>query len=1155
MYEEFLKLFLLKANIDAKYLNIITSNDSIIIYNDINNIINNQENDIELEENINIRNYKILGESSVYKFLFWIKQQNLLDNVEVAKTLRTILNIKNEDINIILLNLFCFIGITEYTLKIHFSAGVAYGIIFKILLYIFKDKEHKIDVENIVFVNDIVDVVSLPDISIDTYDKITKYVKIMNENLGDYKENKNKIIAHHQLYNDNLFDDGTKFPIKFNNYEWIFTDDYIECNKLIKKPKINYRKSLTINNIDLQFLKSALQKYIRRNMTQKAMWCGLEWGLLRCDKEAAESSVKSVITNLRNRLRIIYVEDTGIANLDLLEYINDRVNVINYEKNPLGIDMDKNIVNIISNLSQSYHTRICSYVNSIYKIYKNRNFYKTQNQYISSFPYVKSVYEYIHKNNNISLEQNLYLTLKNKNVVCFYYAQELNFHEKEKGEFGKNNRVFPIIRKVFRENKLDLKYVDISEKWYNEIKNSEAFLMYFLPMLIICFPVKNNGRLNKFVDYTPEWKNIIMNNINNLPIEFEQYTKDMHTKEGNTLGYTKTNLKGVKHFIYQGAYVNDEYIPNDEYLELKNYYEFTKLLSVNDVDNVYLQNKDKSDIIETEEIKMSSKDLNWFFNSKNIKGENIDFNKLKLTKESKYSITPFGEANFITNKIIRFFNSKDIIVTDATANIGGNSIDFYNNGIKHIISVEIDPTTCTFLKNNLQVYGYKIDDVYCSDYLDLYKNLIQDCVFFDPPWGGPDYIKKDKLDLFLGELNVVDIIKNLFNMGKTKLVVLKAPINYNLENLENIFISSIYNIEKENIFRGKKHSYDVFFISKNNSITDEKVEEKIIVKKKVIIDDDSEDEEKEEKIIIKKKKVILDDSEDDEEEKVKNENDFFEYITRAQITTGSSKLDSYFARLKNNYKNFEKNEIVFVKGPFKNDDVYNILELFIKVKKILNIPYIDIAKVELKLSDTFFTEEDYSMLHKNPYYIRSKINKKDTYTFVIYKNLCGDNIYKIKYGDIKTQKSKIWIESNVWISDWNKLNNEGLCKEFNLNSLKNVKYLSEYILSIYFRYLFGIVDHANRNFVISNNNLYSVDEENIDMDNSSNFSKLDKQFEFISENWKKCNKHILITLQNWNLQLSKLENVIPEKYFRKFQERLNFIIEDPKKIFNMVENV
>ena len=46
MYEEFLKLFLLKANIDAKYLNIITSNDSIIIYNDINNIINNQENDI-----------------------------------------------------------------------------------------------------------------------------------------------------------------------------------------------------------------------------------------------------------------------------------------------------------------------------------------------------------------------------------------------------------------------------------------------------------------------------------------------------------------------------------------------------------------------------------------------------------------------------------------------------------------------------------------------------------------------------------------------------------------------------------------------------------------------------------------------------------------------------------------------------------------------------------------------------------------------------------------------------------------------------------------------------------------------------------------------------------------------------------------------------
>ena len=697
------------------------------------------------------------------------------------------------------------------------------------------------------------------------------------------------------------------------------------------------------------------------------------------------------------------------------------------------------------------------------------------------------------------------------------------------------------------------------------------------------------------------------------------------------IGYTKTNLKGIKHFIYQGAYVNDEYIPDDKYLELKNYYEFTKLLSVDYIENMYLEKKNDSILMEelTTEIKLSPSDLKWFFDSKNNKGQNINTNLIKLTKESKYSVTPWQEASFITNYIVKFFNSKDITITDATANIGGNSIDFYNNGITHVNSVEIDPKTCEFLKNNLKVYGYESNNVYCNDYIDVYKNLNQDCVFFDPPWGGPDYIKKDNLDLFLGDVNVVDIIKNLFDMGKIKLAVLKAPINYNSKNLQNIFKSDLYKITEEPIFRGKKHSYDVFFISK--------------LKKKVVIDDDSDDEKEYEKkygkdyetkvvnvkvkcirpgyenlkewtenpnnIYIGRSGIVFVDNKrfpeksslfanpfkigvdgtrdevlqkyreyiknelykdeklrkillsykgknlgcwchpepchgdilaemieifdkDELDTKIETENDFFKYITRAQITTGSGKTDSYFAKLKNNYKNFNKDEIVFVKGPFKNDDVYNILELFIKVKEILNIPYIEIAKIDLKLSDDFFTDEVYSLLHTNPHYIRTKLNKRDVYTFIIYKNLCGDNIYKIKYGDIKTQKSKIWIDSNVWISDWKKLNEKSLCKEFNLNSLKNTKYLCEYILSIYFRYLFGINDHANRNFVVSNNNLYSVDEENIDMDNKSNFSKLDKQFEFILDNWNNCNEYILNTLKNWNLKLSELEDVIPQKYFK-----------------------
>ena len=213
---------------------------------------------------------------------------------------------------------------------------------------------------------------------------------------------------------------------------------------------------------------------------------------------------------------------------------------------------------------------------------------------------------------------------------------------------------------------------------------------------------------------------------------------------------------------------------------------------------------------ETEEIKLPIETIKWFFNYKNSKGKNINLSKLRFTKESEYSITPWKEASIITKKIIDFFQSKKISITDATANVGGNSIDFYNNGIVIVNSVEIDPKTCEILKNNLQVYDYKTNNVYCDDYLNIYMELKQDCVFFDPPWGGPEYMKKDKLDLFLGEINVIDIIYNLFLNEKIKLAVLKAPKNYNFKNIKNKF--KRYSIEKIEIFRGKKHSYDVFFI-------------------------------------------------------------------------------------------------------------------------------------------------------------------------------------------------------------------------------------------------------------------------------------------------------------------------------------------------------
>ena len=221
---------------------------------------------------------------------------------------------------------------------------------------------------------------------------------------------------------------------------------------------------------------------------------------------------------------------------------------------------------------------------------------------------------------------------------------------------------------------------------------------------------------------------------------------------------------------------------------------------------------------ELEEINKSK--LKWLFRNKNLKGKKINLDKLKLTKESFYSITPWVEADNITKKIIKYISKpvSDIVITDATANVGGNTISFYNYGIKNVNSVEIDSLTCDYLKNNLEIYGYDTNNVICDDYLNIKDSLEQDCVFFDPPWGGKNYTNVKVLDLYLGKTNVTDIIFDLFTENKTRLVVLKAPLNYNYRSIElitkKILISdkNICGVEKDTIKRNGKPSYYIYYI-------------------------------------------------------------------------------------------------------------------------------------------------------------------------------------------------------------------------------------------------------------------------------------------------------------------------------------------------------
>ena len=751
-------------------------------------------------------------------------------------------------------------------------------------------------------------------------------------------------------------------PFRLKKYEWIFPTDEIDCNIVSKLPikpipsnikypiyfnnrktpiSAGYRTSHGLSGIDDGILVSAMQKYIRRNETQKAIWCVIDRCFMRCDPE--KGSIAK-LTHIRNRLKIIYLEDIGIANINLFSYLNDNLDCISDSKpDTCDITIEKTIVDVVSKMSQSYHTRMISFVKSIVHLQDNVKLRDNIKMYLKHFPNIFNALKYIELNINKTSEVNLYETLLSGNIACFYYYMEINYPMKGDEVNGFNRdlssnlkgkkyiETLNIFKKVFKEKDMDVKYVNMTDKWYRSFSNGETYFTYFHLMIMLCFPYKENGYLKNIVDYTSRWKDLVMYNIVEKQIDIDEYVIDMHTKIGkNIRKLEKTNLSGKTHFLYTGSYVDKEYIANDISQELQNFYEFRNLFEIGVVEKIYLTGSQES----IKQFKLSKKED---------------------TKEP---------------------NEKSV---------------------------------------NVKV--------------------------------------------------------------------------------------------------------------------DEKIEESVEVK----------DEECH----------------------------YFRFIARAQATTSVNKFDSYFATMLKDYKEFKTGEVVFVKGPLpkKEENVYDILLFFKKVKQLIGLPYIDVERLDLKMTEPtkFFGEKINDGIKKSNIRYSKKLDLNTNYMFLIYKNLCGNNIPTRLYGDMVEkgkEKSESWINAKVTLVDFKKLFEIKVCKVFNskedLNNNHNLKY---YILSIYFRYLFGIIDHADRNFLIelTNTKFYSVDEENIYTDKEITFidSIVNKSHRLIiRKNWDKVKNEVLEVLKLWKEKLPEIMKLIHYLPFKtkpllelKFIERFNKLIEDPEFIF------
>jgi len=197
--------------------------------------------------------------------------------------------------------------------------------------------------------------------------------------------------------------------------------------------------------------------------------------------------------------------------------------------------------------------------------------------------------------------------------------------------------------------------------------------------------------------------------------------------------------------------------------------------------------------------------------------QNLDKTKLKISNVGLYSITPYKEADSLSNAILNRLDSYglgELDITDATGGMGGNTISF-SKYFRNINSVENNYEHFEILKHNIEkVYTCENVKLYYNDYSEIFKELKQDIVYFDPPWGGSDYKKYEKLKLYMGKKSIDHFIKDyLLEIEELKLVVIKVPKNFDYDSLVETLCPLVTYIELETVREGKG-KYNIVYIRK-----------------------------------------------------------------------------------------------------------------------------------------------------------------------------------------------------------------------------------------------------------------------------------------------------------------------------------------------------
>jgi len=170
---------------------------------------------------------------------------------------------------------------------------------------------------------------------------------------------------------------------------------------------------------------------------------------------------------------------------------------------------------------------------------------------------------------------------------------------------------------------------------------------------------------------------------------------------------------------------------------------------------------------------------------------------------------PTAHLSFNPQDVVNKWNNlapikkmKELVITDMTAGVGGNVLNFANY-FKYVNAIEIDSLRCEYLKKNVNTYDHLNVNCYCDDSVKVLikdDEMVQDIVYIDPPWCLYGFYKLyTNLRLKLGDYSIEVLCKMLFQKKSNKLIALKLPNNYDYEYMRKELADykfAMFNIER-----------------------------------------------------------------------------------------------------------------------------------------------------------------------------------------------------------------------------------------------------------------------------------------------------------------------------------------------------------------------